>query len=360
MKLLQILQKCLEDWKNISHLDFCLLLEDNSVFVTTCEKRLPSAAKLDEFRQSTALCLANTTYCLYKVTEKSDVPYLLVVWGSDASVSTIGELAVCQIESLLTAYTEKSDKNVFMQNLLLGSYSEVDAFNRAKKLHIATTVRRTVFLVETKQSKDENALATIRNIFAAKTRDFITAIDDSGIIVLRELQPSEDYSDLDDIAHMLVDMLNTEAMTSAWVSYSNIADDLKQLPDAYKEARTALEVGKIFYTGKNVFGYNRLGIGRLIYQLPVEICEMFIDEFFKEETLDSIDDETLTTIRTFFENNLNLSETSRQLYVHRNTLVYRFEKLQKKFGLDIRTFEDALTFKLAMMVVNYIKYKKAN
>ena len=167
------------------------------------------------------------------------------------------------------------------------------------------------------------------------------------------------YSDLDDIAHMLVDMLNTEAMTSAWVSYSNIADDLKQLPDAYKEARTALEVGKIFYTGKNVFGYNRLGIGRLIYQLPVEICEMFIDEFFKEETLDSIDDETLATIRTFFENNLNLSETSRQLYVHRNTLVYRFEKLQKKFGLDIRTFEDALTFKLAMMVVNYIKYKKA-
>ena len=246
-----------------------------------------------------------------------------------------------------------------MQNLLLGSYSEVDAFNRAKKLHITTTVRRAVFLVETKQSKDENALATIRNIFAAKTRDFITAIDDSGIIILRELQPSEDYSDLDEIAHMLVDMLNTEAMTSAWVSYSNIADDLKQLPDAYKEARTALEVGKIFYTGKNVFGYNRLGIGRLIYQLPVEICEMFIDEFFKEETLDSIDDETLATIRTFFENNLNLSETSRQLYVHRNTLVYRFEKLQKKFGLDIRTFEDALTFKLAMMVVNYIKYKKA-
>ena len=359
MSVQRTLQKYMDDWKRISHLDFCLLLEDNSVFVATCEKRLPSTTKLDEFRQSTALCLANTTYCLYKVTEKSDVPYLLVVWGSDASVSTIGELAVCQIESLLTAYMEKSDKNVFMQNLLLGSYSEVDAFNRAKKLHITTTVRRAVFLVETKQSKDENALATIRNIFAAKTRDFITAIDDSGIIILRELQPSEDYSDLDDIAHMLVDMLNTEAMTSAWVSYSNIADDLKQLPDAYKEARTALEVGKIFYTGKNVFGYNRLGIGRLIYQLPVEICEMFIDEFFKEETLDSIDDETLTTIRTFFENNLNLSETSRQLYVHRNTLVYRFEKLQKKFGLDIRTFEDALTFKLAMMVVNYIKYKKA-
>ena len=160
------------------------------------------------------------------------------------------------------------------------------------------------------------------------------------------------------VAHMLVDMLNTEAMTSAWVSYSNLTDNIHHLPSAYKEAKTALEVGKIFYAQKNVFGYNRLGIGRLIYQLPVEICEMFIDEFFKEETLDSIDDETLATIRTFFENNLNLSETSRQLYVHRNTLVYRFEKLQKKFGLDIRTFEDALTFKLAMMVVDYIKYSQ--
>ena len=359
MSVQRTLQKYMDDLKRISHFDFCLLQEDNSILVTTCDRRLPAESKLEEFRNSTALCLSNATCCLYKITEKNE-QLLLIVWGSEDSVSTIGELAVCQIESLLTAYTEKSDKNVFMQNLLLGSYSEVDAFNRAKKLHIATTVRRAVFLVETKQSKDENALATIRNIFAAKTRDFITAIDDSRIIVLRELQPSEDNSDLDDIAHMLVDMLNTEAMTSAWASYSNIADDLKQLPDAYKEARTALEVGKIFYTGKNVFGYNRLGIGRLIYQLPVESCEMFIDEFFKEETLDSIDDETLTTIRTFFENNLNLSETSRQLYVHRNTLVYRFEKLQKKFGLDIRTFEDALTFKLAMMVVNYIKYKKAN
>ena len=242
---------------------------------------------------------------------------------------------------------EKSDKNVFMQNLLLGSYSDVDAFNCAKKLHIATSVQRAVFLVETKQTKDENALATIRNIFSARTRDFITAIDDTGT-----------YEDLESIAYMLVDMLNTEAMTSAWVAYSNLAEDISRLPDAYKEAHTALEVGKIFYADKNVFGYNQLGIGRLIYQLPVPICEMFIDEIFKEETLDSIDEETLITIRTFFENNLNLSETSRQLYVHRNTLVYRFEKLQRKFGLDIRAFEDALTFKLAMMVVDYIKYSK--
>ena len=280
------------------------------------------------------------------------------MWGSEDSVSTIGELAVCQIESILESYAEKNDKNAFMQKLLLGDYTDVEAFNRARKLHISSSARRAVFLVETRQSKDEHALATIKNIFSARTHDFITSIDDRGIIVVRELTSAETYDDLENIAHMLVDMLGTEAMTQAWVAYSNTANDLKDLSNAYKEARTALEIGKIFYAERNVFGYRTLGIGRLIYQLPVSICEMFIDEIFNEETLDSIDEETLITIRTFFENNLNLSETSRQLYVHRNTLVYRFEKLQRKFGLDIRAFEDALTFKLAMMVVDYIKYSK--
>ena len=358
MKLQQILQKCLEDWKNISGLDFCLLNEDNSIFVSTCDRKLPSASRLEEFRQGTALCISNTNCFLYKILEDTTLLYLLLVWGQAYSAPTIGELAVCQINSLITAYAEKNDKNTFMQNLLLGRYTEMESFNRAKKLHISTSVRRAIFMVETKQQKDESAVATIRNIFSARTKDFITAIDDSGIIIIRELLPTDGYETLEGIAYMLVDMLGAEAMTSAWVSYSNIADDINQLANAYKEARTALEVGKIFYAEKNVFGYNRLGIGRLIYQLPVEICEMFIDEIFKNETLDSIDEETLITIRTFFENNLNLSETSRQLYVHRNTLVYRFEKLEKKFGLDIRTFEDALTFKLSMMVVDYIKYSR--
>ena len=155
---------------------------------------------------------------------------------------------------------------------------------------------------------------------------------------------------------MLVDMLNTEAMTSAWVSYSNVADDIMELSDAYKEARTALEVGKIFYADKNVFGYNRLGIGRLIYQLPIPLCKMFIREIFDNKSPDDFDEETLVTIDKFFENSLNVSETSRQLYIHRNTLVYRLDKLQKSTGLDLRVFEDAITFKIALMVVRYMKY----
>ena len=347
----------MDDWKRISHFDFCLLQEDNSILVTTCDRRLPAESKLEEFRNSTALCLSNATCCLYKITEKNE-QLLLIVWGSEDSVSTIGELAVCQIESILESYAEKNDKNAFMQKLLLGDYTDVEAFNRARKLHISSSARRAVFLVETRQSKDEHALATIKNIFSARTHDFITSIDNRGIIVVRELTSAETYDDLENIAHMLVDMLGTEAMTQAWVAYSNTANDLKDLSNAYKEARTALEIGKIFYAERNVFGYRTLGIGRLLYQLPVSICEMFIQEIFGDESLDSIDGETLAIIRTFFENNLNLSETSRQLYVHRNTLVYRFEKIQKKFGLDLRTFEDAMTFKLAMLVAGYVTYMK--
>ena len=357
MKIQQTLQKSLEDWNRISGLDFCILDENNQIYITTCDKKLPSVEKLTQFREDTALCISNHSCSLYKLDNVSG-NMLLIVWGFGDSASTIGELAVCQIESLLSAYAEKTDKNSFMQNLLLDRYSQVEAFNKAAKLHISPSVRRAVFLVETKQHKDESALATIRNIFSARTRDFITALDDSGIIVVRELQNTESYEELDGIACMLVDMLNTEAMTSAWVSYSNVADDIMELSDAYKEARTALEVGKIFYAEKNVFGYNQLGIGRLIYQLPTQVCEMFVNEIFGDESLESIDDETLNIIRTFFENNLNLSETSRQLYVHRNTLVYRFEKLQKRFGLDVRTFEDALAFKLAMMVSDYITYSR--
>ena len=303
----------MDDWKRISHFDFCLLQEDNSILVTTCDRRLPAESKLEEFRNSTALCLSNATCCLYQITEKNE-QLLLIVWGSEDSVSTIGELAVCQIESILESYAEKNDKNAFMQKLLLGNYTDVEAFNRARKLHISSSARRAVFLVETRQSKDEHALATIKNIFSARTHDFITSIDNRGIIIVRELTSAETYDDLENIAHMLVDMLGTEAMTQAWVAYSNTANDLKDLSNAYKEARTALEIGKIFYAERNVFGYRTLGIGRLLYQLPVSICEMFIQEIFGDESLDSIDGETLAIIRTFFENNLNLSETSRQLY----------------------------------------------
>lgn len=213
MSIQRTLQKYMDDWKTISSLDFCLITDENEVFVTTCSRSLPSEKKLSEFRESNALIMANTSCCLYKVLYKEELAYILIVWGSGDSVPTIGELAVCQVQSLLEAYAEKNDKNTFMQKLLLGNYQDVEAFNRAKKLHISSTARRAVFLVETRQARDEHALATIRNIFSARTKDFITSVDDSGIIVIRELSSTESDEDMEDIAFMLVDMLGTEAMT---------------------------------------------------------------------------------------------------------------------------------------------------
>ena len=217
-------------------------------------------------------------------------------------------------------------------------------------------MRRVVFLIETKHEKDVNALETVRSLFAAKTKDFITAVDEKNIILVKEIKPTEDYGDLEKTANMILDMLNTEAMTKVHVSFGTIVGDIKEVSRSYKEAKMALDVGKIFYSGKNVVAYSNLGIGRLIYQLPLPLCRMFIREVFENKSPDDFDEETLATINKFFENSLNVSETSRQLYIHRNTLVYRLDKLQKSTGLDLRVFEDAITFKIALMVVKYMKY----
>ena len=181
-------------------------------------------------------------------------------------------------------------------------------------------------------------------------------MDESNVILIKALDMGEGYEVIERTSEMIVDMMNTEAMMNVRVAYGTIVSELKDVSKSYKEAKMALDVGKIFYVERKVNSYSSLGIGRLIYQLPVNLCKIFIDEIFGDNIPLNFDDETLTTINKFFENNLNVSETSRQLYVHRNTLVYRIEKLQKSTGLDIRTFDDALTFKIALMVVNYMKY----
>ncbi len=276
--------------------------------------------------------------------------------GASEDAYMIGKVAVSEIQNLLTAYKERYDKNNFIQNLLLDNLLLVDIYNRAKKLHIEAEARRVVFMVETKYEKDSSALETMKSLFASRTRDFITAVDEKSIILVRELKPEDTYEELEDIAKMIRDMLNSEAMSAVRISYGTIVNEIKQVSKSYKEAKMALDVGKIFYAEKDIVAYSTLGIGRLIYQLPVPLCEMFMHEVFGENMPDTFDDETLMTINKFFENNLNVSETSRQLFVHRNTLVYRLEKLQKSTGLDIRVFEDALTFKIALMVVSYMKY----
>ena len=276
----------------------------------------------------------------------------------------IGRIAVSQMQGLITAYKERFDRNNFFQNLLLDNLLLVDIYNRAKKLHVEVVQPRAVFLIETRQEKDSTVTELLKGMFTSQAGDYITAVDETSVILIKALEREpgmqtdreKELQYLDQIAHTIVDMMNSEAMLNVNVAYGTVVEELKDVSKSYKEAKMALDVGKIFYAEQNVSAYNKLGIGRLIYQLPVNLCKIFIEEIFGDNLPLDLDEETLTTINKFFENNLNVSETSRQLFVHRNTLVYRIEKLQKSSGLDIRVFDDALTFKIALMVVNYMKY----
>ena len=293
---------------------------------------------------------------MLKILEDGDVVYVLVARGTGADAYMIGKVAVSEIQNLVIAYKEHFDKNNFFQNLLLDNLLLVDIYNRAKKLRIETEHPRVVFLVEAQNDKDNIAMELLKNLFEEQGDCYLTAVEQKNIIMIKGISSVNAYEEVEQTAQVIVDMLNSEAMLVAKVAYGTIVGELKEVSKSYKEAKMALDVGKIFYSEKSITAYNTLGIGRLIYQLPINLCRIFIKEIFGDSIPEELDDELLTTVQKFFDNNLNVSDTSRQLFVHRNTLVYRLEKLHQSTGLDIITFDDAFTFKIALMVVNYMKY----
>ena len=244
--------------------------------------------------------------------------YVLLANGDSDDVYMVGKIAGFQIQNLLVAYKERFDKDNFIKNLLLDNLLLVDIYNRAKKLHIETEVRRVVYIVETNREKDGNELEKVRSIFGGKSKDFVTAVDEKNIIVVKELAENETYEDLEKTAEVILNLFKADEDCEAYIAYGTVVNEIKEVSRSYKEARMALDVGKIFFEEKNIIAYSALGIGRLIYQLPIPLCKMFIKEIFDGKSPDDFDEETLTTINKFFENSLNVSETSRQLYIHRN------------------------------------------
>lgn len=352
----QILQNTIDGMKSIARVDLCVMDTEGKPLATTMNNAESYESLVSAFTDSPADSQVIQEYHFFKVYDEHQLEYILLAKGDSEDVYMVGKLATFQIQNLLVAYKERFDKDNFIKNLLLDNLLLVDIYNRAKKLHIETEARRVVYLIETKNEKDTNALETVRTLFAGKNRDFITAVDEKNIIIVKELKQNENYDALMHTARVIVDMLNTEAMSKVHVAYGTIVNEIKDISRSYKEAKMALDVGRIFYSDRKVVAYNNLGIGRLIYQLPMPLCKMFIKEIFDGKSPDEFDEETLVTINKFFENSLNVSETSRQLYIHRNTLVYRLDKLQKSTDLDLRVFEDAITFKIALMVVKYMKY----
>ena len=352
----QILQNTIEGLKGITRVDICVMGTEGKTLASTIPNAEEYRNSVITFVDSPADSMVLQGFQFFKVFDEHQLEYVILAKGDTDDVYMVGKLAAFQIRNLLVAYKERYDKDNFIKNLLLDNLLLVDIYNRAKKLHIETEVKRVVFLIETKYEKDTGALETVKGLFAGKKKDFITQVDEKSIILVKEVLENETYDDMEKTARVILDMLNTEAMTTVHVSYGTMVNEIKDVSRSYKEAKMALDVGKIFYSDQNVIAYSSLGIGRLIYQLPMPLCKMFIKEIFGDKSPDNFDEETIATINKFFENSLNVSETSRQLYIHRNTLVYRLDKLQKSTGLDLRVFDDAITFKIALMGVKYMKY----
>ena len=357
----QTIKTSIDELGAITKIDLCVMDLGGNVVAATSENEFLDISIISSFANSPVDSQVIGDVHLFKVLDEGDPAYVLLAKGDSEQAYMVGKIGVSQLQSLIVAYKEKLDRNNFFQNLLLDNMLLIDVYNRARKLKIEVDVPRVIILVETAGSKDNMPQELLSGMYGGHSGDFVTAVDENSVILIKSLQKNRTYEEVSNIANTLVDMMNTEAMLNVRVAYGTIVDDLKDLSKSYKEAKMALEVGKIFYAEKRVNAYNTLGIGRLIYQLPESLCRLFIDEIFGgKEIPDNLDEETLNTVNKFFENNLNVSETSRQLFVHRNTLVYRIEKLEKTCGLDVRKFDDALTFKIAMMVISYMNYLEKN
>ena len=352
----QILQNTIEGLKTITRIELSIVDTDGKVLATT----ISGAVDFENMAVNFALSAADSQeiqgFQFFKVYDEQQLEYILIAQGGSDDSYMVGKIAAFQIQNLLVAYKERFDKDNFVKNLLLDNLLLVDIYNRSKKLHIETEVKRVVMIVETLGEKDTNSLESVRSLFSTRTKDFITAVDEKNIIVVKELTEQESYEEIEKTARLIMGLFDASAKEGIHVAYGTIVNEIREVSRSYKEAKMALDVGKIFFNERDVIAYSELGIGRLIYQLPIPLCKMFIKEIFDGRSPDEFDEETLTTINKFFENSLNVSETSRQLYIHRNTLVYRLDKLQKSTGLDLRVFEDAITFKIALMVVKYMKY----
>ena len=352
------LQVTLEEIKEISRIDLALYSDKGKLLAATYQPQEDLEAAISLFADSMAESQMLSGCHFFKIVIENELEYILLARASSEEAYMIGRLAACQIRNMVSAFREQFDRNSFMQNVVLGNMLVVDMYNKAKKLHIEAA-QRVVFIIEVSGKKDGVVMETVKNLFAATTRDFITEVDERSVILVKDVRDIEEDRELESLAEMIVDNLQTEAMVRVRVGYGNRVDLLQDIARSYQEAKMALEVGSIFYVEDHTISYANLGIGRLIYQIPVSLCEMFLREVFGEKIPDIFDEVTTVTIHKFFENNLNISETARQLYVHRNTLVYRLERIEKVLGLDIRTFEDAMLFKIALMVISNMNYQKS-
>lgn len=292
---------------------------------------------------------------IYKKTIiKNRVEFVTFLQSDDNNDTKFLELFTLNILNLKSYYDDKYDKNTFIKNIIVENILPGDILIRAKELHIDYNTYRVAILITAKSEKDFHIHEIIESLFPNKNKDYVVVIDNDTVALIKEVKNKDDYKETYKLAKVIVDTLNSELMVRATVGVGTIVGNVKDLVKSYKEAQMSLIIGSIFENEKNIYDYNNLGIGRLIYHIPTSLCQLFLDEVFKDNSADSLDSETMLTIQKFFENNLNVSETARQLYIHRNTLVYRLEKIKRITGLELTSFDDAVIFKVAVLVKRFL------
>ncbi len=299
-------------------------------------------------------CVVEDGYTFKPLDSKSGLEYVAFIEGTDEMAAKFVSIVAITLANTKQYFDEKYDKNNFVKNVILDNILPGDIFIKSKELHFETEAYRVAMLIRLSDKSDVSAFDILQGLFPEKQKDFIINVNETDLVLVKEVKSSNDNKDLEKLAKSIIDILGSELYLKAYIGIGTIVDNVKDLPRTFKEAQVALEVGKVFDTEKFIISYDNLGIGRLIYQLPTTLCEMFLSEVFKKGSIESLDYETLFTIQKFFENNLNVSETSRKLFVHRNTLVYRLEKIRKLTGLDLRKFDHAIVFKVALMVKRYL------
>ena len=299
-------------------------------------------------------CVVDGGFTFKPLDSKSGLEYVAFVEGTDEAAKKFVSVIALTLTNTKQYFDEKYDKNNFVKNVLLDNILPGDIYIKSKELHFETEAYRVAMLIRLSDKSDVSAFDILQGLFPEKQKDFIINVNETDLVLVKEVKSSNDNKDLEKLAKSIIDILSSELYLKSYIGIGTIVDNVKDLPRTFKEAQVALEVGKVFDTEKFIISYDNLGIGRLIYQLPTTLCEMFLSEVFKKGSIESLDYETLFTIQKFFENNLNVSETSRKLFVHRNTLVYRLEKIRKLTGLDLRRFDHAIIFKVALMVKKYL------
>ncbi|MCR5847041.1 MAG: helix-turn-helix domain-containing protein [Lachnospiraceae bacterium] len=350
----QVIKTCIEDLKEVSKTDF-FVVDAQGLLMAATSKDMPNTAQMLELFTSKADSQMIGDIVLFKIKDDEEPVFVLAVRGNQADSYLYGKICVNELTHLLEAYREQFDSTIYFQNLLLDNLLSVDIYNRARKLGIVHNSKRIVYVAEVTREKSVEAMLALKSAFAEEG-EYVVSVDDKNIILIHTMGEDEELDNIEELAKCIEDILNTEVMIKTRVAYGALEDDLRLLSQSYKEAKMALDVGAIFYSDKTIMAYDSLGIGRLIYQLPVNLCQIFVKEVFGEEMPEEVDEEVIGTVNTFLDNNFNVSETARQLYIHRNTLGYRIEKLKQSTGLDVREFNDALTFRIALMVNNYVKF----